>query len=172
MKLNIVDIVTSGMRAVNKTLRNMSQIVLTEMPELRNVNVVNIRAMATENTFTSVMILQQKEKDAVVKGGLIVYISKFNIKNLFGALELDEFSGQAELEDMCGEFCNVIAGCFKTELVNLGYEDVQLSLPENFYGVINQDYGIEATAKHTLNFSNAGRSLLTIDVFMEKSSTV
>lgn len=171
MKLNIVDIASSTMRAVNKTLRNMTEIVLMEMPAVRKVDIVCVKAMALENTFTSIMIFQQKSKEASLKGGMIFYISTYNIKNLFGSLGIDENSGEGDIKDMCGEFCNVAAGCFKTEIVALGYEDVQLSLPENYFGVMNLDLEIEASCKYNLSFSHEGKGLFNIDVFMEKSST-
>jgi CheY-specific phosphatase CheX len=171
MNLNIIDIASSAMRAINKTLRNTCSVVLTEMPDIRQAEIISMKAMSPEGTFTSVMIFKNKEGvDVGLKGGLIVYIAKHNIKNLFGALGLNDMSPESEIKDMCGEFCNIAAGCFKTEIMASGYQNLDLSLPQNFYGVIYKDIDVKAITKYTFGFASAGKGLLTVDVFMESSA--
>jgi len=61
------------------------------------------------------MILSPKEKNSSIRIGMVVYISNYDIKHLFAILGLDDKSNEAELRDACGEFCNIVAGAFKTE---------------------------------------------------------
>lgn len=167
MKLNIIDICTSTIRAVNRTLISMTEVRLTQMPEVSRQDVVTLRIMATEGTFVALVMFQQPFGTRNIKGGMLVYIPKRNVKDLFGNLGIDEHSDGSEIMDACGEFCNVMAGSFKTEIVNSGYSDVSLSLPEKYADHVNELIRVDVTCKYKLAFSHKGRDLLSVEVFME-----
>lgn len=171
MLLNIIDIASSAMRAVNRTLASMSDIRLEEMPEVKKISIAGFRIMMPGDTFASLVTFQQTSKEGTTKGGIVVFISRFNIETLFGALELTNQSDVLEIKDACGEFCNVVAGAFKTEIVALGYEHFGLSTPSNYFGLVNEEISPHVASKYTLGFSRAGKALLLVDVFMEDHSS-
>ena len=166
-KLNIIDIVTSAMRAVGHTLGNVCGIVLEEMPSVRRDE--NIGAiMMPEGVRTTFVSFSQAYGGKNIKGGVVVYIARTSLPILFGSLGITDISSESEIRDVCGEFCNIVTGVFKTEIVRLGYEDVQLSVPESYSDNISDAVNaINANFKYKLVFSHNGRGLLSIDVFME-----
>lgn len=171
MKLNIIDICTSTLRSVNNTLSTMSQIDVTEMPLVQRQEISALVVMAPSDTFTSVVLFSQEHKNEVVKGGVILYIAKSNVEALFGSLGVTGNSPLTEITDISGEFCNVIAGGFKTEIVRLGYDEVQLSTPKNYSGSVSDSVDMSVTCKYRMSFASQNHGLLTIDVFMEQASS-
>lgn len=175
MLLNIIDIASSTMRAVNKTLVGMSHIRLEDMPEVKKTGVSGFRIMMPGDTFASLVTFQQKAKEGTVKGGIVVFISRFNVETIFGDLGLTNQSDAAEIKDGVSEFCNIVAGAFKTEIValgyeDLGYEDCGLSLPSTYFGLVNEEVAPNVSSKYSLSFSQGGKGILLVDVFLEENS--
>lgn len=76
-------------------------------------------------------------------GVLLVYIGQNYIYDLFKKLnypEIDDEDDEA-LQDACGTLCNLIAGQFKSEVVRMGYESLEMS-PFSHYRN-NAFYGVE-----------------------------
>ncbi len=167
MKLNIIDIATSMMRSVNRAIATMSGIFLTQMPSVNQEPVPEFVLKGSRGTFISVVRFDQKEKKWA-RGAIAVYISAEQIQTLFSKqYGIDTGSPDLEIIDVCGEFCNVIAGGFKRELVDLNYGEVQIEVPENYYQEINQKLKLVIHNKYELVFSDAENDLLKIDVAME-----
>jgi hypothetical protein len=166
-KLTIIDIVTSAIRAMERTLRSLSNVSLEELPEVRKEETFSSMIHIPEGVYTSFVYYSQEYGTKKVCGGVLVNVTKTNLSQVFGALGITDLSPDAEIRDACGEFCNIIAGVFKTEMVNLGYDDVQLSVPEGHADSISDILmHINNLCKYKLNFAYKGRGIVTVDVFM------
>lgn len=168
-ELNIVDIATSAMRAVNSTLRIMCSVTVSEMPTVLKKEIVRAQIFAREGTFSSAVTFQQD--NAGTKGGIVVYIGSQHITSVFGNLGIDSKSGESDIKDACGEFCNVIAGSFKSEIAALGFKDVSLTTPLNCFGTVDEEMEIDASYKYSVGFSHGNAGILTVDIFIEKKSS-
>ena len=166
-KLNSIDIVSSAMRAVNQTLVAMLNITLDELPAMRREEYSGSVVLASEGTYISFVALTQSVDNQNIKGGICVYISKSNVSVLFNSLGITDMSLDTEIRDICGEFCNIVTGGFKTEIVRMGYNDVQLTLPQNSADDISEWLGgMTETQKYRISFAYKGRGLLVTDIYM------
>lgn len=83
-------------------------------------------------TFISSVNYYLTEKDLYehkTLGTVIIYVEQDYVGRLLRILQypvIDEDDEDA-LKDACGTLCNVIAGQFKAEIVNLGYVDLHMS---------------------------------------------
>ncbi|MFH0984856.1 MAG: chemotaxis protein CheX [Candidatus Omnitrophota bacterium] len=168
-ELNIVDIATSAMRAVNATLKIMCSLVIADMPSVLKKEIIRAQIFAREGTFSSAVMFKQGQGGT--RGGIVVYVSSQNIASVFGNLGIGSDSSESEIKDACGEFCNVIAGTFKTEISALGFKDVTLTPPTNYFGTIDEDLEIDAVYKYAISFSHGNAGLLMVDIFIEKQSS-
>lgn len=167
-ELNIIDIATSIMRSVNKAMATMVGIKLTELPEVKRLEISNIRIFTPSDVYTAVVTYQQGPADRSGKGGVVLYISKSDLRNIFGPLGVDSNSSPEEIKDMCGEFCNVIAGGFKTEIVALGYKELSMTTPTIYSGNVNLPLeGITVSCKYKFSFSHDNASLFVVEAFAE-----
>jgi hypothetical protein len=167
--LNIVDIATSAMRAVNSTLRIMCSLTLSEMPSVLKKEIFRAQIFAREGTFSSSVIFKQDKGGT--KGGIVVYVGSQHITSVFGNIGIDSKSSESDIKDACGEFCNVIAGGFKSEISALGFKDVSLTTPSNYFGTIDEEMEVDATHKYSIGFSHGDAGFLTVDIFIEKQSS-
>ena len=120
-----------------------------------------------QGTFISIVQFDQKEKKWA-RGAIVVFISAGQIQTLFSeAYGIDSGSPAAEIVDVCGEFCNVLAGGFKKELVDLGYGEVQIDVPQNHYQEVSKKLNLVIHCKYQLIFTYENSDLLTVDVAME-----
>lgn len=172
MKLNIIDISTSAMRAVNLTLRSMANLELNSMPNMRRDALMKMMIITPVDVFSSLVEFQQKKGDIKADGGgIVVYIPRTGVGNIFKeAFGIDMNSDEGEIMDICGEFCNVVAGRFKTELVALGYDEVIMSTPKNYVNSVNLELDVPVSCKYAFGFSKDGKGLLSVDVFMSDSA--
>jgi hypothetical protein len=168
--LNIIDIVTSAMNPAGHTLESMSGIVLEEMPLMRREEVPAAAIYAPEGVYAPFVVYSQSVNTTKIKGAVVIYVSKTNLSTVFGSLGMSDLSPDPEIRDACGEFCNIVAGVFKTEIVHLGYEDVQLSVPEKYSDDIGASLrGLTGIQRYKLSFSYKGRGVISIEVFMGTS---
>ncbi len=167
LHLNIIDIATSMMRSVNKAVSTMSAINLKELPLVNLEPLPEFWVKGPRGTFVSIMLFDQKEKKWA-RGAIAVFISAEQIQTLFSkAYGVDAGSPASEIIDVCGEFCNVVAGGFKKELAGLNYGEVEINVPENYYQEVNKKLNLVIHCKYQLIFSYKGVDLLTVDVAME-----
>ena len=167
MTLNIIDIAACMMLSVNKAVLTMSGLQLRDMPSVNREPIPEFVVQGHRGTFISIVKFDQKGKKWA-RGAIALYISTEQIQTLFSKnyqIALD--SPDADIIDVCGEFCNVIAGGFKKELVNLGYGEMQIEIPQNFYKDFSQKVDIVIHSKYELLFVFGGQDLLKIDVSIE-----
>jgi len=67
-------------------------------------------------------------------GAMIVYTRQSCASNLLRALKMssEEKMKEKDLMDMLGEFCNMMAGSFKSSLAGIEYVDLTISAPLSF----------------------------------------
>ena len=167
MALNIIDIASSMMRSTNKAVSTMSGIQLREMPIVNNEPAPEFIVKGQRGTFLSIVRFDQKDKKWA-RGAIAVYISAEQIQTLFSkTYGIDTSSSDSDVIDVCGEFCNVVSGGFKKELVDLGFAEVSIDVPENHYKEISKKIDLVIHNKCQLIFNHGGSELLLVEVAME-----
>ena len=167
MTLNIIDITTSMMRSVNKAVTTMSGITLREMPSVNMEPVPAFVVKGSRGVFVSVIRFDEPMKKWS-RGAIVVTVLGNQIQTLFSKnYGVDGNSSDGDIIDVCGEFGNVIAGGFKKEIVNLGFGEVQISVPVNYYKDFEEKLDLVVHKKYELAFVHEGSDLLKVDVSME-----
>ncbi len=167
MLLNIIDIASSMMRSVNKAVSTMSGITFREMPVVTNEPVPYFSVRGSKGTFISIMRFEQKDKKWT-KGAIVIAISGEQIQKLFSKnYGITLGSPDDDIIDVCGEFCNVVAGGFKKELVVLGFGEQTIEVPENHYKELSKNLDLVIHNKYQLVFNHEGTELLLAEVAME-----
>ncbi len=165
--LNIIDIATSAMRSVNKAVSTMGGISLNEMPSVNWEPVPEFRVQASKGTFTSIVKFDQKEKKWA-KGVIVIFLTSEQIQAFFSKnYGIGPGASDADVLDICGEFCNVVAGGFKKELVNLDYGEIQIDVPINYFKDVNEKIDLSIHNKYQIIFTNDGVEMMRLDVTME-----
>ncbi len=89
---------------------------------------------------------KQKDKSC---GCAVLYVKESGALNFVKAMEyMDaETATEEEIQDMCGEFCNVIVGAFRQDLVELGYTNLEMGTPINYRDSIPEGVPINKSQK-------------------------
>ncbi len=165
--LNIIDIATSVMRSANKAVSTMAGINFNEMPSVNCEPVPEFRVQASKGTFTSIVKFDQKEKKWA-RGVIVIFLSSEQIYALFSKnYGIGAGASEADVLDICGEFCNVVAGGFKKELVNLEYGEIQIDVPVNYIKDVNEKIDLSIHNKYQIVFTSDNVEMLRLDVAME-----
>ncbi len=101
-------------------------------------------------------------------GAVIVYIKTNCLVKLFKALGYPILDDKDEdiLSDICGEFCNMIAGGFKGDLAGIGYVDMCMSAPSNYLNIVTPgvEYRRNQKEYYELTFYLWDTNAVTVDV--------
>ncbi|MCA9401611.1 MAG: chemotaxis protein CheX, partial [Candidatus Omnitrophica bacterium] len=133
---------TSIMSVVDETFKTMCNLSFTSEPKFGESEIIEyesrMRVFGLEkfngpcyvtviNFFLDDKKLQQEDPC----GTMVVYFEEDCASKILKALGYQIFNEDDEetVMDNCGEFCNVIAGNFKNELVNLGYKELVINAP-------------------------------------------
>ncbi len=167
MTLNIIDIASSLMRSVNQTVFAMSEIALREMPAVANEPVPFISIKGQRGTFLSIIHFSQKDKKWT-KGVIVITLLPEQIQKLFSKNHgISTGSTDADIMDVCGEFCNVVEGGFKKELLTLGFAEVMVEPPESHFKEMSKKLELMIHNKYQLTFNHQGVELLQAEMAME-----
>ena len=103
-------------------------------------------------------------------GVVIIYVEQDFVGKLLHLLQYPNIDDDDEdaIKDACGTLCNVIAGQFKSEIVNLGYIDVQMS---HFTNYLNTAFnGVEFCSdikeKYEISFNIQEKKRLVVEMTM------
>ena len=108
------------------------------------------------------------EKNIKACGAVVVYFRNDCLVKLFKAMgfPIESEKDVGMLRDICGEFCNIVAGSFKNELVRLGFINLPMSAPQIYLD--NVDSGVAfsegETKYHELSFYFWNVKALVVDV--------
>lgn len=167
------------------TLQKRAHIELSQPPEIRQVAIVEfLKRMRLwsldkfkDTSYISIIqfyLDENEKKKNKSLGALIIYLESSYIGYLFKRLgypNLDE-DDMDVLKDACGTFCNIIAGLFRTALVDLGYVELDMSHFSCYVDSVptiekipsGVDYHPTQTHKYEINFEILGVKRIVADL--------
>lgn len=167
--------------AVRKIFREKAQLKLSREPIIEKKPITHfmkrmrIDPMEKFNAPTVVSIIHfyrnQKEMDLIKPTGVLLsYVELAQVAHLLKLLEYPEIDDDDEeqVEDACGALCNIIAGYFKHELLELGYPSLEMSAFDSYINsVVNGSaYPLKAINKYEVSYEIAGHKRLVTEMVM------
>ena len=124
-------------------------------------------------TFLSVINFYRSDTDLKRRktaGALVVYISEENIYHLVKQLDypVENEEDHAALMDSCGALTNLVAGSFKSGLIELGYQEIRMSHFSSYENTVidGVEYDPRESQYYEVVFEVQGQPCLTIDLTM------
>ena len=167
--------------AVRKIFREKAQMkfsrepIIEKKPITQFMRRMRVDPMEKFNAPTVVAIIHfyktHKEMDiGKPTGVLLTYIELAYLTHLLKLMEYPEIDDDDEeqVEDACGAVCNIIAGYFKSELVELGYPQLEMSAFVSYINsVVNGvDFPAKAVNKYEVNYEINGQKRLVTEMVM------
>lgn len=154
------------LRGVERGLKGLYNVDLNEAPKIK-VAPCSYPVMIVEaaSNYMSVITLTHKYKKAVGSGYVSVSIPKVVARRLLIGTGVLLNPTEKEVEDSCGELCNYVAGCFKTELANSKIGLPEISTPKSFAQGVNMELpGVKVDAKYVIEIQKQREFLMQIEV--------
>ena len=160
-------ILTALMGVIEQALSRMSGIAPSEAPQTKESELIEyegrMRAAGTEKfsepCFISVVNYYLTPGDLQrhkARGALVLYVDFENAGKLFKALGYDvpDDEDDVSMMNVCGKFCESLAGGLKKELAGLGYADVVMSAPCNYKNSVIEgvEFCPDQKTKHEFSF--------------------
>lgn len=167
-ELGCVDIISSLMRSVDKTLRMLAGIAMTEIPVLTKTSTINeVITGSRPDMLVSIMqfyrLVGNDEKKYTAL--CIVTIPKRTCELLFKPMGIFWNSPEEELKDACGEYCNMLMGNFKQEL--MGLTKIEISIPKKYNDTITDRYKIpDNHITFGFGFKYDAKEILLVDLVL------
>lgn len=167
--------------AVRKIFREKSQLRFTREPIIEKKPITHfMRRMRVDPmekfnapTVVSYIHFYKNRKDMDLRkpaGVLLSYVELSQLLNLLKMLEYPDIDDDDEeqVEDACGALCNIIAGAFKNELVNLGYEPLEMSAFESCINSVidGVSYPLKSVNKYEVSYEIGGEKMLVTEMVM------
>ncbi len=113
---------------------------------------------------------KDKENNKHACGAVVVYFRSDCLVKLFRAMgfPIESDKDVDMLRDICGEFCNILAGGFKNELVKMGFINLPMSSPQLYLDNVPAGvaFSESQTKYHELSFYFWNMKAFVIDVTM------
>ncbi|MEW5895069.1 MAG: chemotaxis protein CheX [Candidatus Omnitrophota bacterium] len=175
-----IDIIMCLRKAVTHTFSIMCHLDIAEKPRIELKPVVRWQGKMRiikpiEAAFVSVITFKnpsRKLKKYEVNGIIILYIPGATVDIVLPAMGLGMSFDEDDIKDACGEFLNVVAGSFKTELVKNGYEEMEISTPVNFGCNVDELFDYYQDHKFEITFFKDGQQLFQVDVGLNELSKI
>ncbi|HBR15804.1 MAG TPA: hypothetical protein DD723_09760 [Candidatus Omnitrophica bacterium] len=114
---------------------------------------------------------EERHKHQAV-GAIVIYFGEDYIVNILKKLDypVTDDDDSETLEDACGAFCNLVAGNFKSGLLQLGYPELVMSHFSSYRNEVldGVEYGHEQRQKYEINFEIKGQKSIVADLVMDK----
>lgn len=114
----------------------------------------------------------EKRKKEEPLGVLIVYVEKKFLPELLRLLKYPyiDYDEEDEVKDGCGAICNLIAGQWKKELMNLGYIDLEMSYFRSYINTIVNgiEFPKDQTHRYEISFDIDKKKGLVVEMVMGK----
>ncbi|MBF0594880.1 MAG: chemotaxis protein CheX [Candidatus Omnitrophica bacterium] len=133
---------TTIIRVVEDTFKKMLRIEPTASPVAAEKDIIEfdgrMRVFPMEKfngpvyvAFTNFYLSDNDLKNDQALGTFVLFVKEEVVEKLFKAFGRSSKDAEDEenLMDIVGEFCNILSGNFKNELVALGYKDLLMSTP-------------------------------------------
>ena len=126
-----------------------------------------------EYLYASIITFRYGQKKSVysVDGITVVYFPEDVADFIFKYINIAS-DGVDDMIDACGEFCNIIAGGFKVELAEAGYEELDISVPVTFYGDVNELFEYRGDTQLEVVYRKEGELFLMVDLAIEPKALV
>lgn len=169
------------MNVVESSLQKMGNLTFTQPPEFSERKIIEyhsrMRVFGMEifngPCYISYVNFYLSESHVKAKNPIaafVFYVEEENAAKIFKALGYKGFNEHEEttMLDTCGELCNMLAGNFKKEIAQLGYQDLVMSAPVSHYNSVPDgvDFHYDQYVKFETSFYLWKQKLLAIDVTM------
>ena len=139
------DVAVALKKAIKKTFSIMAKVSVDPDPTIEKKKI--IQWLGRYNIlkphgflYTAVIPFRHGSKKSVfhLNGIMIVFFTEDVGDIIVKILQLGEKAEEDDVLDASGELLNVIAGAFKTELVNNGYSELEMGIPISFAGDVDE----------------------------------
>lgn len=130
-----IQIATSVIRACDKGLQTMYQIVLDDIPEITKRSVQNPKIQAPKGTVTAFISI----RIPTGPGYLVMKVDRQIGRKLLAKIGFGADCSDQEVNDSIGELCNLFAGFFKTELSATGTHGIEISVPKLYMDEVDEN---------------------------------
>ena len=166
---------TSLMSAAEEILSKMNNMIATEAPQSKIIDIVEYNGRMRANgmdkfnapSFVSVInyYLNQGDMDKhKAKGALVLYVASENASKLYKALgsPVSEDEDDSSMMGANAKFCNLLAQNFKNELTKINYADLVMSTPHNYKNLV----------MHGVEYSKDQKTKIELSFFYWKQKTI
>lgn len=132
-------------KIVERVLKQKANVYITKKPDFEKKPVilfnkkmrVSSLGVFDEKTYISSINFYRNQaalKEGQVLGAFVLFFPETYVIDLFKKFEypVDDEDDSAGIKDACGSLCNLIAGSFKTGLLELDYSDIVMSAFSSF----------------------------------------
>ncbi len=168
-------------RSVENTLSKMCNFHLTEKPRIERRAVIRwqnqMRILKPpEYHFVAVIGFRHSNVNIEkyeVHGITIMYLTENTVEMLLKALQITvDMNDPDDVLDGCGEFLNIIAGSFKSELVSAGYEELDMSVPAAYMGQVAELYNYRKSEVFRIIFPFESQPFIEIELGLDSIKKV
>jgi hypothetical protein len=171
--------------ATDKTFKSMCSLVIDDAPKIRKFFIVEcdgkMRVSGMEKfngpAYISTISFYRSAEDTKKHkacGAIVLYIEQTEAERLLKSLGYRDANeeDQDSMMKPCGEFCKIIAGNFKNELVTEGNVDLVMSSPENYHNSVplGVDFGYDQVEQYELRFAIRGKEIMAVDITLSPAS--
>ncbi len=165
---NQLEILAGALRqGITKLLRERTEGQLPVKSQMEQKNIIEfMRKMRgdsidkfTQPAFVSTVNYYANERDMTKRkplGALVIYIEEDYVPVLLRTLKYPEvdFKQDDALKDACGTLANLIAGRFKSEMLERGFTDLEMSHFTNYRksAMLGVDFDNRQTKKYEITF--------------------
>lgn len=166
---------------VKKIFRERTELQFSKPPYMRRKRIIEfarmMRVYGTEmfqgSTFISTVNYYLNEKDVDkhnAVGALVVYVEQFSAPDLLRILKypVAKEKDDEAIKDCVGTLCNIIAGQFKTAIIEMGYMELQMSHFSNYRNRAMEgvEFCPKQPDKYEISFDIGGEKMMVIEMTM------
>lgn len=169
-EITMMDIATSGLRAVANTLKETCNTTLTEMPVIEKVGQADVWVlMDKKDMYVSALPFSRVMKNNSVNNVAMLYIMKSRILDLFQSFGSSPTASQDELKNACGRFLSEVLEKFKAEIASLGENSVELGSVMNYAEKAEEKLDVKGScSNYGMVFYRDGVHMFTVDIIMQE----
>jgi len=176
-------IATTLIRVMKETFKSMCQLEFSQDPAFVERNLIEYESRMQVDglqkfnapcysSSVSFYKSQQDQKNQLACGAMNLYLLEDVAVKILKTLGYTDFNEEDDtmILDNCGEFCNIIAGNYKTALAGAGFADLYLSDPVKEKNMISAgvEFPYNQYTYYETDFFLWKEKAVIVDVVMEK----
>lgn len=164
--LSCLETISAVMKAVDKTVKSLAGLVLTEVPAVVKTSSINESVFGLrEGMLISIMQFFRHVDGKKEEGLGIITIPQKYCEVLFKSMGIMWNSPKEELKDMTGEYCNMFMGCFKMDLSKS--MEIEITLPKTYIGNISDMFKVpDNHVKFSFIFKHNNKEIIMCDLLL------